>query len=426
MGMNSKSTWRQILHSEAARIAVIAIITALTGELKVLPFADETFRFALGGIVFFLLILIYPPASMLRTGFITAVTVVLFRVAEETWLGVALIDSLLMHVPVFLFYFIVAVGWHFADLEKYKSLPLQLGALALLFEVIGNTSEHALRNWWMDDSLLNMKEWGILVGVALLRSFFTVGLYSSVALSKEKQRMEEMLGVGAELYAEALYLQKSMNHIEQITASSHDLYRKLKKEDKRELSTQALQIAQEIHEVKKDSQRILAGLSKWASRQEVAAFYLSDLLELVVSANEKYSELIGKDCVIEKSIATDFQTDQHVPLLAVLNNLTSNAVEATERKGIVKISVDSDAEWVFFYVQDTGRGVPAEHEEVIFEPGYTTKFNEQGVAATGIGLSHVTAIVDAMQGEIQMQRLDVGTLFEVKIPMQSIKKEIKV
>ncbi|WP_228548380.1 sensor histidine kinase [Sporosarcina obsidiansis] len=424
--MNTKSVWRQILQSEAARIAIIAILTALTGELKVMPFAEETFRFALGGIVFFLLILIYPPISMLRTGFITAVTVVLFRVMEEIWIGAMLVDSLLMHVPVFLFYFLFAVGWHFVDLEKYKSLPLQLGALAFLFEVMGNTSEHALRNWWMHDSLLNTKEWGILLGVALLRSFFTVGLYSSVALSKEKQRVEEMLGVGSELYAEALYLQKSMNHIEQITASSHDLYRKLRKEGQRELSTQALQIAQEIHEVKKDSQRILAGLSKWTSRQEVTTFYISDLLELVVSANEKYSELIGRECSIETSINTDFQTDQHIPLLAVLNNLTSNAVEAMEQQGRVMISVDSNKEWIYFRVQDTGKGIPVDHEDVIFEPGYTTKFNEQGVAATGIGLSHVATIIQALQGTIRVNRLEEGLVFEVKIPVLTIKRETVV
>ena len=118
--MNIKLMWRHIYQSEAARIAFIAILTALTGELKVMPFDDEMFRFALGGIVFFLLILIYPPVSILRTGFVTAVTVVVFRVTKELWLGVDLLESLQMHVPVFLFYFIVAVGWHFVGLEKYK------------------------------------------------------------------------------------------------------------------------------------------------------------------------------------------------------------------------------------------------------------------------------------------------------------------
>ncbi|WP_153723141.1 sensor histidine kinase [Sporosarcina cascadiensis] len=421
--MNTKSAWLQISQSEAARIVIIAILTALTGELKVLPFADETFRFALGGIVFFLLILIYPPVSMLRTGFITAVTVVLFRVIEEMWFGAPLEDSLRMHVPVFLFYFIIAVGWHFADLEKYKSFPLRLGTLAFLFEVISNTSEHALRNFLMHESMLEMKECGILMGVALLRSFFTVGLYSSVALSKEKQRVVEMLGVGSELYAETLYLQKSMNNIELITASSHDLYRRLKREGQGQLSTQALQIAQEIHEVKKDSQRILAGLSKWINREEVTSFYISDLLGLVVTANEKYSELIGRDCTIETAFDADFQTDQHIPLLAILNNLTSNAIEALDGQGRVMITVEIEEGKVRVSVQDTGKGIPAEHEEIIFEPGYTTKFNEQGVAATGIGLSHVLRIVESMQGEISLERLKDGLIVSVRIPVESVMKE---
>ena len=88
------------------------------------------------------------------------------------------------------------------------------------------------------------------------------GYIARLLIAEQKKRMQEMLGVGSELYAETLYLQKSMNHIEQITASSHDLYRKLKKENLQKLSVQALLIAQEIHEVKKDSQRILSGLSK--------------------------------------------------------------------------------------------------------------------------------------------------------------------
>lgn len=421
--MDKKLVWRQLYQSEVARIAFIAIMTALTGELKVMPFDGETFRFALGGIVFFLLILIYPPVSILRTGFVTAVTVVVLRITKELWLGGELVESMQMHVPVFLFYFIVAVGWHFVDLEKYKSFPLRLGVLAFIFEVISNTSEHALRNWLLHGSILEVREWGILIGVALLRSFFTVGLYSSVALSKEKQRVEEMLEVGSELYAEALYLQKSMNHIEQITASSHDLYRKLKKQDQRTLSMQALKIAQEIHEVKKDSQRILAGLSKWTSRQQIEAFYLSDVLDMVVTANEKYSEMIGKECMIEPSIDTDFQTGQHVPLLAILNNLTANAVEALDKKGHVFIRVTRDAEYICFSVRDNGKGIPVEHEDVIFEPGYTTKFTDQGTAATGIGLSHVSAIIEAMQGHILVMRLDAGLIVTVKIPMKSIMKE---
>lgn len=424
--MIRQTNWRQLFQSEAVRIAFIALLTALTGELKIMPFAGETFRFALGGIVFFLFILIYPPVSMLRTGFVTAVTVVFFRIGGELWIGTDLLESMRMHVPAFLFYFIIALGWHIADIEKYKSFPFRLGTLAFLFELVSNTSEHAVRNFWMHGTVLQLKEVGILAGVALLRSFFTVGLYSSIAISKERQRTEELLGVGSELYAEALYLEKSMNHIERITASSHDLYRKLKKEGQQPLSMQALQIAQEIHEVKKDSQRILAGLSKWSSRQDVTLYYMSDILSMVVSANEKYSELIGKDCTIHVTQSADFITGEHVPLLAVLNNVTSNAVEAVEQQGRIAIEVSGADGIVHFTVRDDGKGIPEDHEDVIFEPGYTTKFDGQGVAATGIGLSHVAAIAESLGGEISVERLEKGTAVHVSVPVDSILKEEQV
>ena len=83
----------------------------------------------------------------------------------------------------------------------------------------------------LHDVNLSLREWALLSGVALLRSYFVVGLYSSITISEQKKQMQEMLEVGSELYAETLYLQKSMNHIEKITASSHDLYRKLKKKE---------------------------------------------------------------------------------------------------------------------------------------------------------------------------------------------------
>ncbi|WHT48617.1 ATP-binding protein [Sporosarcina thermotolerans] len=385
--MKSKLTWHHMYQSEAARIIFIALLTAITGELKVIPFAGETFRFALGGIVFFLLILIYPPKSVLRTGFVTSVVVVLFRIIEQLWLGADLAESVQMHLPVFLFYILFAMGWHFVGLEKFKSHPLQLGALAFLFEIVGNTAEHAVRNWWTAHYLLDLKEWSILVGVALLRSFFTVGLYSSVALSKEKQRVREILGIGSELYAETLYLQKSMDHMERITASSYDLYRKLQQEHQRPLGIQALQIAQEIHEVKKDSQRILAGLSQLTKREEMSVFSLSTVMEMVQSANHKYSKMLGKQVTFHIRQTSDFQTEQQILLLAILNNLVANAVEAIERTGTVRMIVSQTEGQVCFQIIDDGKGISADHEMLIFEPGFTTKYGDHGAQATGIGLS---------------------------------------
>ena len=239
--------------------------------------------------------------------------------------------------------------------------------------------------------------------MALFRSYFVVGLYSSITVSEQKKQMQEMLEVGSDLYAESLYLQKSMNHIEQITASSHELYRKLKKKNLQELSVQALLIAQEIHEVKKDSQRILSGISRISTEKRNDVFFLSEVLNLVVTANEKYSVLLKKKITFHLSLSIDFETNQQIPLLALLNNLTANAVESIEHKGEIELTVFEESAQLYFIIKDSGKGIPEEDLPIIFEAGYTTKFNDHGVAATGIGLSHVQDIIQTFEGQIQVE-----------------------
>ncbi|KAA2301777.1 ATP-binding protein, partial [Clostridioides difficile] len=67
--------------------------------------------------------------------------------------------------------------------------------------------------------------------------------------------------------------------------------------------------------------------------------------------------------------------------------------------------------------------------DVIFEPGYTTKFNEVGIAATGIGLSHVRDIVQSLAGQIKVESAPPrarGTTFRIAIPKINLIKGVDV
>ncbi len=404
-------------------VFLTAILTTIASEIKVVPFEGEDFRFGLGSATFLLIILIWPQVSVIRTGIVTGLTVVCIRTIEDIILQEALwTASFINHSPAFLFYFLFALGLHIIKINRYKTLPFQLGGWAFLFELIANGAEQFTRNVLLDEGSFDVAALGTITGVALVRGYFVVGMYSSITISEQKKRMQEMLQVGSELYAETLYLQKSMNHIEQITASSHDLYRKLKKKELHLLSVQALQIAQEIHEVKKDSQRILSGLTKLSVEKMQKTLHLSDVLNLVVISNERYSLLLKKRILFHKQIAVDFETDQQIPLLALLNNLAANAVESISDKGEIYIDIYEKLGNVVFVMKDTGKGIPEEDVQVIFEPGYTTKYNEHGVAATGIGLSHVQEIVNTLKGKIYIENLDKGTVFIIHIPIKSIRK----
>lgn len=404
-------------------LLLLALLTAIASEIKVIPFNGEMIRFGLGSITFFLLVLIRPPVSLWRAGLITGVTVTLFRVfLDMGFSDIALLNSFKNHLPATFFYLLFALGLSIINLEQYKKTSLFLGVFAAGIEVVSNSVEHFARSFLLHSVHLDLGEWAVLCAVALLRSYFVVGVYSSITISEQRKRIQEMLGVGSELYAETLYLQKSMNHIEQITASSHDLYRKLKKQHIDDLSVQALHIAQEIHEVKKDTQRIYSGLSKITSQRKEDVFLLSDVLGFVMIANENYSQLLKKDITFHLSQSTDFDTDQQVPLLALLNNLTANAVESIEDIGDITFEIVEKTGYICFYIKDSGNGIPKDDVSIVFEPGYTNKFSEQGVAATGIGLSHVKEIVNQLEGEIYIEAANPGTIFQVWIPSENIRK----
>ena len=185
---------------------------------------------------------------------------------------------------------------------------------------------------------------------------------------------------------------------------------------------QALHIAQEIHEVKKDSQRIYAGLSKITNEKTKEVFFLSDLVDFVISANEKYSKLLKKEITFRLSLSVDFETTQHIPLLALLNNITANAVESIKDKGEVVFELVEVSEYTSFILKDSGVGIPKKDVSIVFEPGYTTKFSNQGVAATGIGLSHVQEIIHTLGGRVQLETSTSGTIFRIDLPTANIRK----
>lgn len=396
-------------------VVLIALLTAFGSEIKFVPHESAPFRFGLGALIFFFAILIQP-VPLILTGFLTGFTVVLFRVLlDQYWLGPNFSAYFIDHLPAALFYISFSFCLKLLNVEKYKVKPLILGILATLFETVSNILEQFLTILLGSKIPYSLEAWLILLIIAFVRSFFVVGIYSAIAISEQKKQFQQLLNIGSNLYVETLYLQKSMEQIEKITASSFDLYKKLKQVDS-QTSMQALLIAQEIHEVKKDSQRIYAGISKTVNKQRTDSLLISNLLQYVTEANEKYSEFLNKKISFRVSSNVDFHTNEHIALLALLNNLVANAIEAIEEEGMISISSKTFDQQTTFTVEDNGIGIPANLVSIIFDPGYTSKFNSKGEPSTGIGLSHVKEIVTKLNGEISVKSNSKTTKFTIVIP----------
>ena len=80
-----------------------------------------------------------------------------------------------------------------------------------------------------------------------------------------------------------------------------------------------------------------------------------------------------------------------------------------------------------FAVSDNGKGIGKKERELIFEPGFTTKFNpETGHVSTGLGLTHIRILLEHLEGKININEdIEDITEFVIEIPINKIVVELE-
>ncbi|UCG51002.1 MAG: PAS domain S-box protein [Candidatus Latescibacterota bacterium] len=100
----------------------------------------------------------------------------------------------------------------------------------------------------------------------------------------------------------------------------------------------------------------------------------------------------------------------------VFMNILVNASQSIEGKGDIFVKTFRTNDCVAVEIRDSGKGIPKENLEKIFDPGFTTKGAGVG---TGLGLSIVYKIVDDHNGKIEVEsEVGKGTSFRVILPIQ--------
>ncbi len=127
----------------------------------------------------------------------------------------------------------------------------------------------------------------------------------------------------------------------------------------------------------------------------------------------------------EKKISLELNLNSKLPYVMidsekikwVLNNLISNAIRYTEN-GVVKISARYDKEKIFVSVKDTGRGIPEEYLNKVFERFVRVEGFDIPQESTGLGLAIAKEIVEIHGGEIWCEsKIGIGSKFTFTIPL---------
>jgi signal transduction histidine kinase len=101
----------------------------------------------------------------------------------------------------------------------------------------------------------------------------------------------------------------------------------------------------------------------------------------------------------------------------VLVNLLSNAMKFTPRGGSVRLSVAGDGEVVRIVVADTGRGIPHDALEAIFEPfvQLDRMGTESGDPGVGLGLAIARDLARRMGGDLTAASGPYGSAFTLAL-----------
>ena len=163
-----------------------------------------------------------------------------------------------------------------------------------------------------------------------------------------------------------------------------------------------------------DMSKIEAGTLEFVYTKVDINLLLSDLRQLFqmrVNDAGKNIQIIADPSLPSCSIETDRNR-----VAQVLSNFTTNAIKFTQ-EGTISIGYEARDTELYFYVTDTGAGIPADKLPEVF--GRFVKLNKDK-KGTGLGLSISKTIVNKLEGQIGADSVEgKGSTFWFTIPYRT-------
>jgi two-component system sensor histidine kinase FlrB len=140
------------------------------------------------------------------------------------------------------------------------------------------------------------------------------------------------------------------------------------------------------------------------------------LQQLMIRVSDNMHDLMANNNLtfqLKQDVQQDILIGNEDALLGALMNLINNAVDATEGKGTIAMTVEQkDLAHLQIQISDDGMGINEAEEQRLFEPFYTTKSK-----GTGLGLAVVDSVIRAHSGSIQCEsEKGLGTTFSILLP----------
>ncbi|MCX5971674.1 MAG: PAS domain S-box protein [Coprothermobacterota bacterium] len=148
---------------------------------------------------------------------------------------------------------------------------------------------------------------------------------------------------------------------------------------------------------------------------------LEEMVKRVVEDSQGYAQAKLVEVKLELQPVPEISCEEEA-IARVVENLLTNAVKFSPKRGRVEIRLGMDGNTLRLEVEDRGCGIPKAEQEQLFQPFQRGRLaHQKGIPGTGLGLYVCRRIVEAHGGSISLQSTEgVGTTVTVTLPYKEL------
>lgn len=428
IGLNTKDNRLRCIKHTAVIVSLVSFCS-----LFYLNFFVEGFIITVSVVTLPILLYWFKELNSMRTTFFVAIGSPLFRMMSIYVSGVSLERAFTIIYPEIFFYmfygivFFMVYGNLAGNGNESKYFSKYILAV-FLSDSMSNLVELSIRTSPYD---INMKMFQAIVMIAFIRTFIVVifiiisRYYTSFLVKNEhEENYQRLLLLTSMFWSEIYFMEKNMAYIENIMKKSYTMHKKAVEYDcDTELVNLSLEVAMEVHEVKKDYIRVIKGLESVTDKKfNSLDMSIKDIVSLIDVNTKRYLSKKESSTKIITNVMSDCGVFYHFYMTSILRNLINNSIESIEEKGqndgIIKLDVYEDLENVVIVVSDNGSGIKDRDIQYIFNTGFSSKYDkDSGDSQRGLGLSIVKDLLKShFDSDIQVRsKYGVGCSFTITI-----------
>lgn len=395
-------------------------------------FLIQDFTIALSVIIFSVFLYNYTELNPIQTAILTGISTTFYRSIWVYCTNMDFMKTIRVTTPEIMFFTTFGFLFYFLYYKNTKKDLTRFILSVFCCDFISNVVEISIRTRMNGENSNMIKA---LLIVACIRTLVVLIIlilmkyYKSFLVKEEhEERYRKLILLTSSFKSEIYFMNKNASEIEDVMKKSFSAYEIVSKNHySEELKNLTLDIAKDIHEIKKDYIRVMRGLEEMSNEKiDVEHMKIKDIISILEIYTKDYIIVKSLNIELDFKVECNFYVSQHFYLVSIIRNLIFNGIEAIDesKKGLIKLQIEEQGDEYIFIVSDNGAGINEGNLDFIFNPGFSTKYDKSGSICRGIGLTLVKDLVqNIFKGSISVESLqNEGTTFTVKIPISSFRR----